>query len=241
MANVIPIPGKDVPTKAMDVRAYWRALGTCAKVCNALLNVTFVRGASFDKLEISEGNATLSLQDGGGASVVASVATPWQPRPSPWTGTGADPHAADRAQRFRLYDGSVNNDTPSNMTQEFVAFAGTGTGATDEASSILTIVYWQCDLSETTLGNGDYILARPEIKLAQGTRDDSLVTLVTPPVFGDDGSLPTHIIGQIVKVLWYAGGLHFLPGLSADLSITPVVTGFSGGVAGRGFFYSASS
>ena len=68
MASPSPIPDKDMPEKGQDVRAYWRALGPCARLYNALLNVSFVRGASQDKLEIADGNATISLTDGGGGN-----------------------------------------------------------------------------------------------------------------------------------------------------------------------------
>ena len=174
-----------------------------------------------------------------GASSDAPVLTPWQASLSPWTGTGADPHASDRGKRFRLNDGNVNNQTPTNMAAEFVAFGDIADAGITQADAVVTYVYWQASISESQTGQGDFQMQRPQIMTTEGAPGDSLTDLVSPPDFGDDGSFPSYIIGQICPVSLWGGALHFPPGLSAYLSVVPVVSGALNGITSRQFLYSS--
>lgn len=230
------------PKAGCDVRDLRAPLAAVVRVVNSLSKLKIISSLVRNALTLTdaEGGTTLELMLGTGGSTAATVVSyPWQPYLSPWQGAGSDPNADTRKLRFRIYDGSVNGDTPSNMTQEFLAFGTASSSPIDEASSVLTIAYWKATISETTLGGGGYIMGQPQILLVQGTRNSSLVGILSPPGIGEDGSLPPYIVGQICKVLWYGGSLHFLPGLDRDLSLSPLVTGSIGGVASRGFIYSS--
>ena len=171
-----------------------------------------------------------------GTASIAAV-TPWQASLSPWTGQGSDPYAGSRDSRFRLNDGNVNGQTPSNMNQEFVAFGDITDTGIEEQDAVITFAYWQASVHETQTGQGDFGMDRPEIKTIEGQVGDSLVNLISPPDIGADGSFPPYIVGQICIVQNYGGALHFPPGLNAYLGVVPVVTGALDGIVTRQFQY----
>ena len=194
---------------------------------------------STDKVRVVKrrGGTTLDVD----ILMAATPATtyPWQPYRSMWTGTGADPNAADRVLRFRLRDSAVNGYTPSNMNTEFLAFGDATDSEIEEKDAVVTIVYWQADVAETATSQGDLQFSKPAIMTVEATVDQGLTDVITPPAFGTDGSLPSYIVGQICKVSWWGGTLHFPPGLSSYQSVVLAVSGAFGGVVQRGFFYSS--
>jgi hypothetical protein len=140
-------------------------------------------------------------------------AAPWQPYASLWTGSGPDPDAATRALRFRLCWGTVSSRTPGNMSDELVAFGDPTDAEIEEADAVVTQVYLQIPISETTLGQGDLTVARPSIEIIE-TEDDDLIDALnaqgTPvPQCGSDGSLPPYVIQVLGQVQWWGGILHF--------------------------------
>ena len=76
------------------------------------------------------------------------------------------------------------------------------------------------------------MVARPTIMTVEGATDgdsgqesaDLLDALsangVTPPAFGDDGSLPAYIIIGLFSARWWGGTLHFDPGIANYLFVT---------------------
>ena len=223
------------PEAGQDVCELWKDVATLAKFINALDQLKVSASQTRNKLTLTESTATLELMLGAAAAGAASY--PWQAAPSAWTGPGADPNAATRALRFGLVWGSVNNQTPSNMNGELVAFGDITNTTITQAQAVVTFVYWRASVYETATGQGDFQMDQPVILTAQGGMADNLTALVSPPDFGADGSLPSYVIGQICVVQNYGGALHFPPGLNAYLNVLPVVTGALDGTVTRQFQY----
>ena len=169
------------------------------------------------------------------APAAAAAAMPWQPYLSLWTGTGPDPDADTRVLRFRLNDGQINSRTPGNMTDELVAFGDPTDAEIEVQDAVITCVYLQIPVSESSLGSGDLQTARPTIMLVEGapTADsdeagqestdllDALTNNGTvPPAFGDDGSLPAYIVIGLFAAYWWGGNLTFGPGIANNLFVS---------------------
>jgi hypothetical protein len=162
------------------------------------------------------------------SAAAATPAYPWQGYLSPWTGGGTDPYAATRAQRFKLQRGKFAGETPSNMSDEFVAFGDiTDTGITVD-DAVYTQVYLSAPVSESSLGAGDVTYGIPTLNTIEGpSLNEALAAASGIPMFGSDGSLPSAIIVPICEVQLYGGAIYFPPGTSTYLDAILSVTGGS--------------
>ncbi len=215
------------PTAKDDCRDLWKVVAKHTTYLNALgtkLRIIYDQQGVTDGLQLTEGNATLTIKSSPGGTA-AALRTPWQPYQAPFTGSGATP--ADQGLQMMIRPGDVSDGLniwqPGNPNRIITVPANCTVGYNVWLDATIS-----ADAKITALDYG----SGTDLPAAEDT------------VFDDTGTPPPHAYCLLFVVTSTATGVEYGSvdqRQSTSLTCQPtLVKALVNGIERRMFFYSAA-